>query len=131
MEDQIRYYKNKLEFEIDSFDLAEGINKGERFLVVDTRAKGSFDREHIAGALSLPWRSMNEATAQALDRTSVIVTYCNGIGCNASTKGALILAQLGFKVKELTGGISWWKRGGYSTEGVSATTATSAVECDC
>ena len=31
-------------------------------------------------------------------------------------KGALKLAELGFRVKELIGGIDWWKRDGYATE---------------
>ena len=31
------------------------------------------------------------------------------IGCNASTKGALKLAELGLR-EELIGGIDWWKR---------------------
>ena len=43
--------------------------------------------------------------------------YCDGIGCNASTKGALNLTRLGFRVKELLGGLDWWKRDGYPTEG--------------
>jgi len=37
--------------------------------------------------------------------------------CNASTKGALNMAKLGFRVKELMGGMDWWKRDGYKTEG--------------
>ena len=38
-------------------------------------------------------------------------------GCNASTKGALKLTRLGFNVKELMGGLDWWMRDGYETEG--------------
>ncbi|MYE89111.1 rhodanese-like domain-containing protein, partial [Candidatus Poribacteria bacterium] len=44
------------------------------------------------------------------------VTFCVGIGRNASTKGALNMARLGFRVKELMGGLDWWKRDGYPTE---------------
>jgi hypothetical protein len=36
-----------------------------------------------------------------------------GIGCNASTKGAYKLARLGFRAKELLGGIDWWRRDGH------------------
>ncbi len=35
----------------------------------------------------------------------------------ASTKGALNMARLGFEVKELMGGLDWWKRDGYETHG--------------
>jgi len=41
-----------------------------------------------------------------------VVAYCDGIGCNGSTKGAY-LALLGFRVKEMLGGLDWWRREGY------------------
>ena len=41
------------------------------------------------------------------------VTYCDGIGCNGSTKGAYKLAKLGFRVKELIGGLDFWLRDGH------------------
>jgi rhodanese-related sulfurtransferase len=53
-----------------------------------------------------------ETTAQ-LDRSKVYVVYCDGIGCNASTKGVHNLARLGFRAKELLGGIDWWRRDGH------------------
>lgn len=53
-----------------------------------------------------------ESTAQ-LDRSKVYVTYCDGIGCNGSTKAACKLAELGFQVKELTGGLDFWQRDGH------------------
>jgi rhodanese-related sulfurtransferase len=59
---------------------------------------------------------MNRESTKQLDRNLLYVTYCDGIGCNGSTKGALKLAELGFQVKELVGGIEWWKRDGYPTE---------------
>jgi len=53
---------------------------------------------------------MNEETTKGFDRMALVVTYCDGIGCNASTKGALNMARLGFRVKEPIGGLDWWKR---------------------
>jgi hypothetical protein len=43
---------------------------------------------------------MSAETTTRLDRSKVYVVYCDGIGCNASTKGAYKLARLGFRVKE-------------------------------
>ncbi len=54
-----------------------------------------------------------ETAAEQLNQNTLYVTYCDGIGCNASTKGALKLAQPGYRVKELIGGIDWWKRDQY------------------
>ena len=55
---------------------------------------------------------MSPETTDQIDRQSLVVTYCDGIGCNASTKGALKMLKLGFTVKELMGGLDWWKRDG-------------------
>ena len=46
-----------------------------------------------------------------------MVTYCCGPGCNSSTKAALRLASLGFRVKELIGGLEYWLREGGQVEG--------------
>ena len=56
---------------------------------------------------------MNTETVAHLDRNKVYVVYCDGIGCNASTKGAYKLARLGFRTKELLGGLDWWRRDGH------------------
>ena len=56
---------------------------------------------------------MTSETTARLDRGKVYVAYCDGIGCNASTKGAHKLARLGFRAKELLGGIDWWRRDGH------------------
>ena len=72
--------------------------------------------EHIPGAVSIPHREMNPKATAHLDGEALFVTYCDGIGCNASTKGALNMTRLGFRVKELMGGLDWWKRDGHPTE---------------
>ena len=64
---------------------------------------------------------MDPETTAHLDKDALYVTYCDGIGCNASTKGALNMVRLGFNVKELMGGLDWWIRDGYETEGLQAT----------
>jgi len=73
---------------------------------------------------------MSEATIAKLDKTALVVTYCDGIGCNASTKGALNMTKLGFRVKELMGGLDWWKRDGHPTEG-NPPMGKTAIDCGC
>ena len=130
MDEQLKHYSSKLAYEIDSWDLKVAIESGERVTVIDARSPQAFDAEHIPGAVSLPHRTMNEATTAKLDKASLVVTYCDGIGCNASTKGALNMTKLGFRVKELMGGLDWWKRDGHPTEGSAVTTETS-TGCGC
>lgn len=114
---QIAHYKNKLQHEIDSWDLNQAVNNKEKIVIIDARSTEAYKKEHIPNAISFPHRTMTkESTQERLDFSTVYVTYCDGIGCNASTKSALKLAELGYQVKELIGGIEWWKRDRYPTE---------------
>lgn len=128
---QIEHYENKLAYEIDSADLFDALNKGEQIVVVDARSTAGYEQEHIPGAISLPHRTMDAAATAHLDKNILYVTYCDGIGCNASTKGALKLAQLGFRVKELIGGLDWWKRDQYTTIGSAGAERKLGIACFC
>ena len=127
---QIQFYEAKLTYEIDSWDLYESLQNSDKFIVIDTRSPEAYVREHIPGAINLPHRSMDMENTHTLDRAVLYVCYCDGIGCNASTKGALKLAKLGFKVRELLGGLDWWKRDGYATEGEEGREGTK-ITCGC
>lgn len=109
MINQIKHYEDKLKYEIDSWDLSEAL-KDNKTVVIDARSFSAYEQEHIPGAINIPPRTMNEETTKHLDKNMLYVTYCDGIGCNASTKGALNMTKLGFKVKELLGGLDWWIR---------------------
>ena len=128
--EQIEFYEAKLAYEIDSWDLSEALKNGDEVIVIDTRSKEAYEDEHIPGAVNIPHRTMSEETTKNLDKSKTYITYCDGIGCNASTKGALNMAKLGFKVKELLGGLDWWKRDGYSTDG-KCVTDSRYVSCGC
>lgn len=131
MEKQINYYSAKLAYEMDPSDLYTSLEEGQEIIVIDARKPSGFEAEHIPGAINIPHRDMNEETTRDLDRKLQYVTYCDGIGCNASTKGALQLAKLGFMVRELIGGIQWWKFDGYPTTGTDAEHNTVKIECAC
>lgn len=128
MDDQRRHYSDKLAWEIDSWDLKVALEAGETITVIDARSPEAFAREHIPGAVNIPHRTMSPDTTRQLNRDALIVTYCDGIGCNASTRGALNMLNLGFRVKELIGGLDWWKRDGHSTH---AGGRSDAVACGC
>lgn len=130
MQSQIKFYENKLSYEIDPSDLFNALKTSNEFIAVDTRQASGFENEHIPTAINLPHRLITTESTLHLDKTKTYVCYCDGIGCNASTKGALKMAQLGFKVKELTGGIEWWKFDGYATEGASPAKG-SLIHCAC
>ena len=128
--DQLTFYQHKLEYEMDSADLCEALERGEPVVVVDGRSVIAHATEHIPGAISLPHRDISFNTTESLDRSKLYVCYCDGIGCNASTKTALKLLTLGFPVRELIGGLDWWKRDGHATHGEEVLAAT-GVRCSC
>ena len=130
MNDQQNYYEAKLKYEIDSWDLNECLNKNDEIIVIDTRSGQTFAQEHIPTSINIPHREMNIESTKKLDKNKLYITYCDGIGCNASTKGALNMTKLGFKVKELLGGIDWWKRDGHETHGVESKTVNK-INCGC
>jgi rhodanese-related sulfurtransferase len=118
MDDAVQHFESKLTHETDASDLNEMIEAGERVIVIDARSAATYREEHIPAAINVPHREMSEVTTASFDRDALYVTYCDGIGCNASTKGALNMSKLGFRVKELIGGIAWWKRDGYPVSSV-------------
>jgi len=117
MKEQTSFFESKLRFEIDAFDLFTALNAGEKIVIIDTRKREAFKAEHIPGALSVPYQEMNETTLEDFDRELLYVTYCQGVECNGSTKGALNMSRLGFRVKELIGGIASWKLDSFATTG--------------
>jgi len=129
------FFLAKLALHTDSWDVAEDLRNGVKdVVVVDTRTTEYYQRGHIPGAVSFPHRTMTEASTAHLDRSKTYVTYCDGIGCNASTKGAFKLASLGFKVKELLGGLDFWLRDGHPVAQGSAPGSLVGgmlVECAC
>lgn len=128
--DQMDYYRHKLAYEMDSADLYEALGKGEPIVVVDGRADSAYGQEHIPSAISLPHRTISSESTGSLDRSKLYVCYCDGIGCNASTKTAMKLLELGFQVRELIGGLDWWRRDGYATHGAGASVDT-GTRCAC
>jgi rhodanese-related sulfurtransferase len=127
VEEAKKHFRSKLSFETDAWDLKTDLERGSTdVVVIDTRSHSDFAAKRIAGAINLPHRSMNPETTAHLPKDKVMVTYCWGPGCNASTKGALKLATLGFRVKELVGGLEYWIKEGGPIEGtlVAETDAT-------
>jgi rhodanese-related sulfurtransferase len=115
----VEYFGAELGFEVDPDDLAQDLEAGRTngYVVVETRAPEAFAHARIPGAINLPYRDLTPETTAHLDRDLVYVCYCESTVCNAATKGALKLAELGFKVKRLSGGITGWIAAGYPVEG--------------
>ena len=116
--DARRHFLARLSVETDPADLKLDLERGnDRIVVLDARSADAWERCRIPGSRSLPHRTITAATVASLPRDKVLVVYCYGPGCNAATKAAEKLSGLGFQVKELIGGIEYWRREGNRVDG--------------
>jgi rhodanese-related sulfurtransferase len=104
-------------FETDCADVASDLSHGAGgFVIVDARSPEKYAAGHVPGALNLPTRTITAASTADLDTGQLYVTYCDGPHCNGSTRSALRLAELGFRVKEMLGGFHFWQLDGHPVE---------------
>ena len=73
---------------------------------MDARTPDSYAGGHVPGAVNLPYRKIDASTTSFITKDKVVVTYCDGVFCNASTKAAARLTALGFRVKEMLDGMA-------------------------
>lgn len=113
-----RHFLAKLAVETDPADVKLDLERGVPGLVVlDARSAQQYGECRVPGARSLPHRTISAETTAELPRDGILVVYCWGPGCNAAAKAAAKLAGLGFRVKEMIGGLEYWRREGYPVEG--------------
>ena len=84
--------------------------------MLDARTAESYAKAYVPGAISFPYRRIEASSVASLPKDKVIVTYCDGTFCNASTKAAAKLSALGFRVKEMIHGMAGWREEGYPVE---------------
>ena len=119
-DDTYRHYMHKLSVETDGSDVRHDMEHAVNdFLLVDVRSEAAYAECHIPGAVNLPAHAITDAAAAALPRDKVIVVYCWGPACNGAAKGAARLSALGFRIKEMLGGIEYWRKEGGPVEGSS------------
>ena len=117
-EEATTHFAAKLKLEADPADVNYDRQNGvDNFVIVDARSSQQFEECHVPGAVSMPYRTVSKESTAHLDKDKLIVTYCWGSACNAATKAALKFAELGFPVKEMIGGIEYWRREGFAVEG--------------
>ncbi len=101
------YFRTKLQFETTPHDLKRDMEAGH-VVLLDVRDEQSYKTERIPGAKNVPLTQLERHLAE-MPNGKTLVTYCWNITCAAATKAALILAEKGYKVQELVGGIGEWK----------------------
>ncbi len=135
------FFAASLTFQTDVSDVHAALESGRPgFVLLDSRGPDAWAQRHIPGAVHLPTGKIAARAARLLDPAVPVVTYCWGPGCNGSTRAALALAQLGYRVKEMIGGIEYWIREGFPVETADGlvrraadplTAPVASVACDC
>ncbi len=114
-----RFFSAKLSHETDPSDVHHDLGNGNSsgFVLIDARTAPTYAQCHLPGAVNLPHRTINEETTARFSRDTLLVVYCWGPACNAATRAAVRLSALGFQVKEMIGGIEYWRKEGFAVEG--------------
>ncbi|MET9293234.1 rhodanese-like domain-containing protein [Streptomyces sp. NPDC003077] len=115
--DAAAYFAARLAFHTDVADVHASLASGAGgFAVVDSRSTEAWDQGHVPGAVHLPTADIPRLAPDTLDPDVPVIVYCWGPGCDGATRAALALARLGYRVKEMLGGIEYWIREGYAVE---------------
>ena len=92
-------------------------NAGAIFL--DARMEAEYDFGHIKGAINLPYKKLGEHISKisSLPKNSTFITYCDGVGCDASIELANELAELGYtNIRIFYSGWNDWQDNNYPVE---------------
>lgn len=60
---------------VDRDEVQRLLQEGAQLVEVLPRAE--FDEEHLPGAINIPLKELNRATAEQLDRDKPVMVYCN------------------------------------------------------
>jgi rhodanese-related sulfurtransferase len=110
----LAHFERRLAFETDCSDVHEALKGALDFVLVDVRGPKLFAKTHVPGAVNIPHRMMTAEHMAPYGKETLFVVYCAGPHCNGANKAAVKLARLGYRVKEMIGGIIGWQDEGFA-----------------
>lgn len=103
----LKYFQEKLAFTLGPVDLKEKIANKE-VKIIDVRKGEDYDKGHIPSAISIPKNDIKNHLSK-LSKDDINIVYCYNQQCHLASKAAEILAENGYPVMELEGGMNSWK----------------------
>lgn len=115
--DALAHFERRLGYETDCSDVHEALKQTPGFVLVDVRGASLFSAGHVPGSVNIPHRTMTAERMADYPLSTLFVVYCAGPHCNGANKAAVRLARLGYRVKEMIGGITGWCDEGFALHG--------------
>lgn len=111
------HFAGRLSLYADVSDVHSAMADGDPgFVLVDVRDTAAWEQGHAPGAVHLPYRLVAERAGDLLAPGTLVVVYCWSPACDGGARGALAFARLGYRVKEMIGGLEYWVREGLPVE---------------
>ena len=110
------HFAQRLQLETDCSDVHKSMKQGADFVLIDVRGPALFAIGHLLGAINIPHHAITAERMTEYPQDTLCVVYCAGPHCNGANKAAIRLAGLGYRVKEMIGGITGWRDEGFSLE---------------
>jgi len=92
-----------------------GIPRKQGVMIIDARPKSRrYDKGHIPGAYSIPFREFDKMAATLpADKSTLLLYYCGGPKCVLSHKSAYKAEKLGYtNIKVYANGFPGWRKNG-------------------
>lgn len=104
---------------VDAHAVARLADRGAQ--IVEVLPAEEYEEEHLAGAINIPLKELDERSAGRLDRGRPVVVYCYDVLCDMSPRAARWLEVLGFgEVYDYAAGKVEWSAYGLPMEGARA-----------
>jgi rhodanese-related sulfurtransferase len=111
----LQHFETQFAYETDCWDTHEALQSADPgFVLIDARSPEMYAKGHVPGAISAPHRKIIASRMAAYPPSTLFVTYCAGPHCNGAARAAVRIAQLGFPVKLMAGGITGWLDEGFA-----------------
>lgn len=101
---------------ITTEELRELKNNDEDFVLIGVLGEEYFNKEHIPGAINIPYEDIAAEALELFEKDQKLVVYCKNTACTASPEAAEKLEKIGFEnVYDYDAGLQGWKDAGYET----------------
>ncbi len=89
----------------------------EKFQLVEVLSEEEYKEAHIPGAINIPLEKLETLVPKQLNKTDIIIVYCASYSCQASTKAAQKLLDMGYaKTLDFKAGKRGWTHAGLELE---------------